>query len=107
MPPSGEFSTALFKSHFFVQNNLGKTNSLGVFMKYIFVLMSVFLVACAGTGAIQQGNENAVNVLDHAGNYGDSGASLAATHCAKYGKVAVYEGETGSLFAARISYLCK
>ena len=82
-------------------------NSLGNFMRRIFVLMSVFLVACAGTGAIQQANENAVTVLDRAGNYGDAGASLAATHCAKYGKVAVYEGHTGPWVARRISYLCR
>ena len=69
--------------------------------------MSMFLVACAGTGAIQQGNENAVTVLDRAGGYGDSGASLAAAHCAKFGKVAVYEGDTGPMVARRISYLCK
>jgi hypothetical protein len=76
-------------------------------MRYIFGLMSLFLVACAGTGEVQQANENAVTVLDRAGNYGDAGASLAATHCAKFGKVAVFEAATGPWVARRLSYLCK
>jgi hypothetical protein len=33
-------------------------------MRHVFGLMSVFLVACAGAGEVQQANENAVTVLD-------------------------------------------
>lgn len=69
----------------------------------IFVLIS----ACSGTGAIQQANESAVVVLDRAGGYGDSGAEVASEHCAKHGKVAVFESATGGGLARRISYLCK
>jgi hypothetical protein len=76
-------------------------------MKYLIGLVTLFLVACAGTGEIQQGNENAVSVLDRAGNYGDAGASIAAAYCARFGKVAVFEGETGPWVARRVSYLCK
>ena len=76
-------------------------------MRYIFGLMSLFSVACAATGEVQQANENAVTVLDRAGGFGDEGASLAATHCAKFGKVAVFESATGASVSRRISYLCK
>ena len=70
-------------------------------------IISILVVACSGTGSIQQANETAVVVLDRAGGYGDRGAELASEHCAKYGKVAVFESATGSNIARRISYLCK
>jgi len=74
--------------------------------KYIVTLLCAFLVACGSTGKIQQGNENAVTILDRAGGFGDQGAALAAEHCAKYGKVAVFESATGPNPARLNSYLC-
>lgn len=77
-------------------------------MRWLLVgMISILATACSGTGAIQQANENAVVVLDRTGGYGDRGAELASEHCAKYGKVAVFESATGSNVARRISYLCK
>jgi len=77
-------------------------------MRWLTISMiATLLVACSGTGSIQQANETAVVVLDRAGGYGDRGAELASEHCAKYGKVAVFESATGGGLARRISYLCK
>jgi len=77
-------------------------------MRWVLIgLFAITTVACSGTGSIQQANEDAVVVLDRAGGYGDRGAELASEHCAKYGKVAVFESATGSNVARRISYLCK
>jgi len=77
-------------------------------MRWVLIgLFAIATAACSGTGAIQQANETAVVVLDRAGGYGDRGDEIASEHCAKYGKVAVFESATGSNIARRISYLCE
>ena len=69
--------------------------------------LGLIVSACTGTGAIRSANENAVVIVDGAGNFGDSGAELADEHCAKYGKVAVHESSTGTNTGRRHSYLCR
>ena len=75
--------------------------------KSLLFVVTVTLVGCGSTGAIQQANSNAVVVIDRAGGFGDRGAAVASEHCSQYGKIAVFESATGPNIARRISYLCK
>jgi len=77
-------------------------------MKTLFLTILIMsLAACTSTGTIQQSNSKTVVILDRAGNYGDQGAVVAAEHCAKYEKVAVFYSSTGPVLNRRSTYLCR
>ena len=65
------------------------------------------LAGCSAGSNIVQSSEGAVTVKAYGGNFGDNGAKLAESHCAKYGKVAVPEGSSGIYVAGKFTYLCK
>jgi len=66
------------------------------------------LSGCSGTGSVGQSSSSGITISDASGNYGDSGSALAEAHCAKFGKIAVFEASTrGRGFARKYTYLCK
>jgi len=56
---------------------------------------------------VTQANASAITIKTHLGGYSDKGISMAAKHCGQFGKVAVYEAQTGSGFTQFFTYLCK
>jgi len=74
----------------------------------ILILCCVALTACADSAStVRQANENAITIMNRAGGFGDRGASVAETHCAKYGKVAVFVSWVGPTPSRRYTYTCQ
>jgi len=76
--------------------------------KFLVLPILLYLTGCGvDTNSILQSNETAVTVMNRAGGFGDRGYGLAAKHCEKYGKVAVYESSIGRTHERKFTYLCK
>ena len=74
----------------------------------ILTLCCLALTACADSAStVRQANENAITIMDRAGGFGDRGAPIAETHCAQYGKVAVFASEVGTMLSRRYTYTCQ
>lgn len=69
------------------------------------ILGLALLSGCAGSGKVVQSNTAGVTVTEN--NFGDNGSTVAEAHCAKFGKIAVYESRTKGRFAPKYTYLCK
>ena len=72
-----------------------------------YIILKLFHRVGMSTGETLQANANCIVVHDSAGNFGDRGSAIASKHCAKYGKIAIYVGGTGSGWGRRISYICQ